>query len=208
MNHTEDMRLRHRAIIFGAWLAAVLTSAIVLWAYEKRPSGLVTEATMTWPINDLVACDPDRPTVVMFAHPKCPCTRASLRELAKLADTSDASVLVVFYVPSGANESWHQTANTELASAIPGANVLWDRDGTTARRFDVDVSGQCVAFSPQEILLYSGGITISRGHEGDNLGAASLAQCLKTSCCTTPGLEKPQREPQIYPVYGCTLFSR
>lgn len=184
--------------MFCVWGTAVLASVVVLWAYDKRPGSDISRTCSAWPANELIECDSDRPTAILFAHPKCPCTRSSLRQFADLVRGADASVLVVFYLPRNGDETWRQTENIELVASIPEAKLVWDIDGATALQFDATVSGQCFVFGPQESCLFAGGITVSRGHDGDNQGAAAFAACLTSTPNTT----------QVYPCYGCALFDR
>ena len=77
---------RSRVLWWGialAWTAAVFTGLALVWRYKATP-GAEADAPRTWPAASSVRHVPGRPTLVMFAHPKCPCTRASLDELATL----------------------------------------------------------------------------------------------------------------------------
>jgi hypothetical protein len=47
-------------------------------------------------------------------------------------------------------------------------------------------------------LLFSGGITAARGHEGDNAGRSAIISCLT----------KSEAERNQTPVFGCSLFAR
>ena len=72
--------------------------------YDHQGSaGAAAAAPQTWPSASGIERDPQRPTLVMLAHPRCPCTRASLEELAvlmtRLGGRLDAHVL--FVKPSG-----------------------------------------------------------------------------------------------------------
>ena len=59
--------------------------------------------------------DPARPTLVMLAHPRCTCTRASLAELAELMArvTQRPKAYVVFIKPGGVAEQWERTESVE-----------------------------------------------------------------------------------------------
>jgi hypothetical protein len=73
---------------------------------------------------------------------------------------------------------------------------LCDEDGFEAKRFGAKTSGQVVLYAPKGALLFSGGITVSRGHQGSNPGLESLITCLTQS--------NPDRTP--WPVFGCLLL--
>jgi hypothetical protein len=54
-----------------------------LWNYESTP-GVAAATPGRWPADSRIKPDADRATLVMLAHPHCPCTRASIGELARL----------------------------------------------------------------------------------------------------------------------------
>jgi hypothetical protein len=84
------------------------------------------------------------------------------------------------------------------AAAQPGVTVLADEGGQEAQQFGVVASGHALLYDEQGRLTFSGGITASRGHEGDNVGADSLLAALGSS-----SLESSV--PTRFPVFGCAL---
>jgi len=69
-----------------------------------------------------------------MAHPHCPCTRATLGELAVLMARVQKRVnaVVVFVVPNGVPEKWEETDLWRNAAQIPGVRVLKDVGGKEA----------------------------------------------------------------------------
>ena len=65
------------------WLASVGTGLAWLMAYDNTP-GAPADAPATWPADSALSRDTSGPTLVMLAHPRCDCTRASIGELAEL----------------------------------------------------------------------------------------------------------------------------
>jgi len=110
----------------------------------------------------------------MFVHPKCPCSRASINELARLtARCRDRMELTaLFVVPPGCPPDWHKTSLWENAIAIPGLQVIADQGGRLATEFGITTSGHCLVYDAEDKLMFSGGITTGRGHEGDSPGRA------------------------------------
>jgi len=132
----------------------------------------------------------------MFAHPRCPCTRASISEMNRLlARCENLSAHVLFIKPSSTPTNWTETASWKNAEAIPGVDVLVDPDGREARRFGAESSGYVVVYDKVGQLLFHGGITGARGLEGDNAGEELIAKFLSG--------EKPERAST--PVFGCSL---
>lgn len=151
-----------------------------------------------WPDDSQLPRVPERPTLVVFLHPRCPCSRATLEELSRLTTriADRASVLAVFLAPQSHGENWHQTDQWNAARRIPGVQVIADVDGLEARRFQADVSGRTLLFDADGVRLFDGGITQSRGHVGDNSGSAAIAELvLRGGSTTTHGR-----------AFGCTLF--
>jgi hypothetical protein len=136
----------------------------------------------------------------MFAHPRCPCTRASLGELEKIMARCQGAVdaRVVFLQPAGQSEDWCQTDLWRSAAGIPGVRVVPDVGGALARRFHAATSGQTLVYNDRGELLFSGGITLARGHAGDNPGASAIEACLAGQ---TP-------ECREAPVFGCPIAAR
>jgi hypothetical protein len=157
------------------WATAVAGGVVLLWRYASTP-GLTATPPSSWPAESTIVRAPDRATVVMLAHPHCPCTRASMTELAvlmsRLRDRAVAHVL--FLLPKGAATDWEKTELWRRAAAIPGVTVHSDVAGVEAARFHAATSGQTVVYDGAGQLLFRGGITGARGHEGDNAGVERI----------------------------------
>jgi hypothetical protein len=177
------------------WLAAVGVGMHTLGAYTYTP-GQAAAARVRWPPSTALTLDASRPTLLMFTHPKCPCSRASVAELGRLMVQAQGrlAVRVVVEHPAGTPEGWEHTDIWEAAAAIPGVSVVSDHDGREARLFDAIVSGQTFLYSDHGELLFAGGLTRGRGHEGDNAGRDAVH-----SWITTGG------GAAHTPVFGCTL---
>src|SRR5437868_15428955 len=129
------MRLLSRLLVF-VWGVAIVSGLARLWRYESTPGPVVTPPTQ-WPAACGLIRRPDRATLVMLAHPRCPCTRASLRELAQVMAhrARPLTAYVIFYKPKNASLDWEKTSLYHQAAAIPGVTVVSDVDGTQARQF-------------------------------------------------------------------------
>ncbi len=187
------------AIGLPLWLTAVLVPAVQLWRYKSLP-GAQADAPLRWPAASRIERDPTRTTILLFAHPMCPCTAASLSELGRLAaDSERVLACVLFDVPSDADDSWCHSANWARAAAIPGVRVRQDCDGAEATRFAALTSGQVVAYAPDGTLLFSGGLTTARGHAGPSPFTAGLTNALTDqggAAVSAPVFGCPLREPR------------
>jgi hypothetical protein len=105
---------------------------------------------------------------------------------------------VLFVKPANFSDGWEQTDLLASAAAIPGVIVVRDDEGVEASRFHAATSGQTMLYDAGGRLLFSGGITSARGHEGDNAGRTAIVSLLTTN-------EAEQKET---PVFGCPLFAQ
>ena len=190
--------------IFLTLVGAALTVAIVggmgiLWRYSLTP-GAAGNPPALWPAQSRLARKSGSPTLVMVVHPHCPCTRASIGELeilmAQTRGRLDASV--IFLKPPGFSDNWTKTSLWHNAAAIAGVSVVVD-DGREARLFGAATSGQTMVYDRSGRLLFSGGITATRGHYGDNAGASAIAALLEQPTMPHDGGKTA--------VYGCALFA-
>jgi hypothetical protein len=161
--------------LIGGWAVLTVTGLGVLLNYKQTP-GEAAVASPSYPAGSAIERTTDRSTLVMIVHPRCPCSRASISELSRLmtrvGSRLTAHVLVV--VPDGAGEEWEKSDLAESAAAIPGVDVRIDRNGSEGKLFGAITSGQTYLYSPKGELQFSGGLTPSRGHQGDNFGSSEI----------------------------------
>ena len=186
-------------LVIAIWLCAVGVGLRFVLAYENSP-GTVGGVPKTWPTESRVEVSPDLPTLVMMVHPHCPCSRASVSELGLLLAQVQGRVNanVLFVRPLGVPENWEIAELWASVARMPGVKLSVDDDGVEARRFGSSTSGQVMLYNIQGKLLFSGGITASRGHSGDNDGRTAIVALL------TQG----QAATDETPVFGCQLFGK
>ena len=179
------------------WLLVVCAGMRVVLSYANTP-GPVTDSPGRWPSDSRLRPSPGRATLVMLAHPQCSCTRASLGELEQIMAHLHGRVAatVLFYRPEAAPAGWTASDLWDQASRIPGVTAAWDLEGAEARRFGGATSGQVLVYDARGYLLFSGGITASRGHSGDNFGRSAIVSAVSA------GVIERGRAP----VFGCSLL--
>ena len=178
------------------WLVAVAAGLRGMLVYSNA-AGVPGKPPAQWPKDSKIPRTPGLATIVVIGHPKCPCTRATVGELALLMAhvQNKASAVVVLVHPHGTPDHWEQTDLWNSAAQIPGVTVMSDIDELETDRFRAQVSGQTMLYNPSGKLLFSGGITASRGHSGDNAGRTAIASFLLTGSAATTET----------PVFGCTI---
>ena len=180
------------------WAVIVSTGMWWLWGYQNAP-GVAAMSPNRWPSSSRIQLANNQPTLVMLAHPHCPCSRASIGELARIMTHSQGKVAayVLFTTLAGSAEDWEKTDLWQSAAQIPGVRVVKDTGGNEARMFNAATSGQTVLYNTHGQLLFSGGITGSRGHFGDNAGQGAIISIVNAE---VPKLTETA-------VFGCALFA-
>jgi hypothetical protein len=179
------------------WLLAIGAGFAVIWNYQTN-RGNVGDTPKHWPSQSEIVLDQRRNTLVMFAHPQCPCTRASVEELNRLLAQCAGSVAaqVWFTKPGRFSGDWTLSSLWRSVAAIPTVTVHEDSRGVQAALFGAETSGYVVLYDIHGKLLFHGGITASRGHAGDNAGEQALISLIT----------KQKVELSQAPVYGCSLI--
>src|SRR5690349_6769442 len=135
-------RLRIISLATTAWVALVAGGLGYLAQYASK-AGPASHAPANWPSQAPVPLASGKATLVLFLHPHCPCSRASLREVEKtLAHSGDRLEATVFFLsPSEKSKEWVHSSLWEEASRIPHVVVREDPQGKTSRLFHATTSG-------------------------------------------------------------------
>ncbi|MBC7772024.1 MAG: hypothetical protein H7210_05980 [Pyrinomonadaceae bacterium] len=192
------IRVPARVLVYSfIWLCLIACGTLSLAAYSNR-AGASSNAGPSWPTGSLLLEQPRDSTVVLFLHPRCPCSRATVRELKGALSVTPAPlrVCVVVFAPAGESEQWSQTDLLRQAGSLPGASVFIDIEGKEAERFGIRTSGHVLLYSPMGKLVYSGGVTPSRGHEGENAGIDAVRRFVS-------GRTLPTSEAAVF---GCPIL--
>jgi hypothetical protein len=198
----EDCPLRTKqnialAIGTAVWGFLVIVGARLVLDYSGA-EGVAARAITDWPAGTGVRRDRKKSTLVLVAHPHCPCTRASIGEMARILARCQGKLTarVLFYKPDGFDENWERTDIWRSAASIRDVEVIADPNGLEAKRFHASTSGQALLFGPTGPRLFAGGITASRGHAGDNDGEDAIISLVTTG----------RALQSTAPVYGCSIL--
>lgn len=181
------MRRKLIAFVVGVvWLGAVAWGIHATMSYESTPG-----KTATTPRVQLASHE-SKWSIVMVAHPMCPCTAASLKALkAVVAEHRDAVECKVVFV-GGRPESVSQ--NMQLADQIGTASIEWVSEEEAAESYGAFTSGQTFVYGPEGDIAFSGGITPGRGVDQPQF-AVKLFRSLFAGKAAGSSV----------PVYGCGL---
>ena len=187
------------------WLLAASGALFAMADYGSQ-EGLSGTAPTSWPqaLQTSILPDPARPTLVLFAHPLCPCTRSTLWELESITNRLYGMVdlHVLFFEPADTHsmpDIWAASDLKRLAVRLPGARLHTDVDGQIAQHFGAYTSGQVLLYGTDGALQFAGGITPSRGHTGANPGRAAGISAILSDKAVDP------LAPALNPVFGCSI---
>lgn len=179
------------------WVGALLLSFASLFRYEfagAAPVGVPPQLPTAFSEYHVS----ERTTLLFFLHPRCPCTAAGIAELNRVLSDYPAAfnTTILFPSPSGAPDDWVAGTNYEAASRLPGARLNTDDDALLSELLQITTSGTAVVYDRHGALLFHGGLTSSRGHEGANYGAQAIREIALG--------KRPTQS--VTPVFGCRLY--
>ncbi|TVQ51687.1 MAG: hypothetical protein EA377_11985 [Phycisphaerales bacterium] len=189
-----------------AWIALVVGGMGLKMKYGFTPGAVAAAvpAQLTDELQDRVQLTAGRSALLVFLHPHCPCSRATIKQLDRvwaIAQESGAADLLppvhlIFVIPPGVEDGWERGGNLARAERLEGAFVHFDRAGELAQSFSARTSGQVLFYDRNGELRFAGGITPSRGKAGDLRHARALWDVLR----------RERSDAAESPVYGCPLF--
>lgn len=182
--------------VYLVWIGLLFIGHLVLFEYELTPSPLVNSKRV-FPVHSGLQLAHERQNIFMFLHPACPCSAATVDEFRNLMKEGekDSVGTVVFYMPPEKESEWEVLPLLQSVKRIRNVTIEYDSSGSQADLFGVTNSGHLLIYDGRGMLQFSGGITGSRGHSGDNHYFQLAKQCVVA------------RRPKytITPVYGCSL---
>jgi hypothetical protein len=181
--------------LVALWAITLAAAVVWIWNFKTTP-GRPSQPPATWPAS--VRLPQRGRTLIVTLHPLCACSQATISELGRLMAKLEPppTVYALFY--SSTSEPTRRLEDTTLwqrTAAIPHVTPLVDANGTMATAFGAETSGDVIAFGARGQLLFHGGLTPARGHEGDSFGQRRLLAVLRG--------ETPDRSDS--PVFGCAL---
>ena len=194
--------IRAKQLVFVAalslWTATVSYGVASLLVYDTRPGLAATAPAFHSQGEGQESFVGGKPFMQVFLHPHCPCSLATVQQLETLlANGPEIECRVYVVIPPEAGPGWENTSLLQRVQSIPGVRVKFDFGGVEAKRFGVATSGQVLLYERDRSLTFSGGITVSRGHSGESLGARAILALLAGRSTVAA----------VAPVYGCPLLN-
>jgi hypothetical protein len=181
----------------AVWGISVAGGMVLMADYATHPGEIGAAPQRIAPAAGAVS---ERHRLAMFVHPRCPCTAASVAELARIMSRLEGRVDAVVYLfrPETQSDDWTDGPIRDAVSSIPGVRVVVDPEGRIAKSFGANTSGDVLVYDAEGKLRFHGGITPARGHEGDSLGKSAVLAAVLGEPAPTDAT----------PVFGCTLRPR
>lgn len=192
-----------RCFLTSAAVLAVALGWYQLIHFSSTP-GAQFAAPARWPGEIPLSRAAGLPLLLVFVHPRCSCTPATLRQLDTTLESTQAAVQVALVV-YGSKALSPEAANPRALVSEPSsparllhapAQIVSDPGGLLARRFGAATSGEIVLYAADGRLLFQGGITPMRSEVGAGPGADALSNAL-----TTGAAQLRQAS-----VFGCPIF--
>lgn len=183
------------------WLTLVACGLIGMNSYSMTPGRSEFSAQHKSP-----TVSPGHLQLLVFIHPKCPCTAATIHELSGVVSSVKTRIAITayLYTPPTAPSDWLNTANERALKKMEGVRIVSDINATEAQRFHVNTSGHLMLFDSHGNLRFSGGITAGRGHEGDNPALSAFRDAVQHA--SDDHSHKPLSPSfSTAPVFGCSL---
>jgi hypothetical protein len=181
------------SLILIGWLIA---SGIGFWALQRFD--FTPGPQIHAEVNPTLSDNSSSFRIKFFAHPHCPCMRASLAELARLLERwgDQVSTEILVMQPKDIPKEEFPTIVREFP--LPRVTIRYDLEAKEANHYRVRTSGEILVFDREGKLRFRGGITPSRGHQGPNVGSEAVRALLRGERVTITEM----------PVFGCPLLRR
>jgi hypothetical protein len=187
---TESGRL---VPVVAAWLGLCAVVCLAFGRSDARP------ATASPAPERIEGHESGTPTLVVFLHPYCPCSKATLDMLDSLLRDASIAVSIVVYLDVPDETPWDAVSATvrQRVSAWRDVTVVPDPGARVAKHFGASASGTVLLYSTAGRLRFAGGVTPGRGRRGPSASLESLGVRLRND----------HSPPAEAAVYGCALSS-
>lgn len=198
MPDTPHPPLLRPAFGLALWLLAVGGGTWWLQARAFAPATAGAPAAV-WPGGGALRPVEGGHTLVVALHPECPCSMATLDQLGQILAHADdrLGTRLIFAHYDELPTPPEKSALWAKAARLPRTTLFADHGGGERRRFDARTSGETLLYDPQGRLVFHGGITLGRGHRGDNPGQSTVLDLVR-GATAAPALPAT-------PVFGCAL---
>ena len=188
-----------RGALLALWLGAAGLGGYQLIHYAATPSQDIASVNDLRLVRNPLSASGTAYSLVVYLHPGCACSKATLAELRRLLAKQNAPSLAVrlIFVEAKGYPTVKDSDLYKEAAMVPGATVEIDPNGMLAKATGALASGVTFLYDASGKVLFRGGLTAARGHEGGSRGQEAVLNILRFG---------PGAAPISTPVFGCSLF--
>ena len=169
--------------------------------YSFRPGRMDAAVTDNNGLSRVTALlDSEKPTLLVTMHPECRCSVATVSEMQRISDECGGQLrmVAIFADYETLPVAAEKCGLWKKAARVTGVQPILDSDGSLRSELKAATSGESFLFSPSGEIIYHGGITSARGHEGASSGGDAVITYYRKHL---PSLATA-------PVFGCNLDDR
>lgn len=183
-------------LLMSCMLVGILGGLHLLMNYSAQ-AGAHSAVLNHWPSQSKLSLS-QKPHLVMFLHPGCACSKASVAELSRLlAQAPELTTQIVFMRTSKIEKLFKANSLLAQVQNLPRTKIIFDEKGIESKIFGAETSGLTHLYNAKSELIFSGGLTMARGHEGDSVGKQSILAYLNGKESVKSSL-----------VFGCDIFGK
>jgi hypothetical protein len=175
------------SVALTAWATALVFSFHLATSWDFKPGpGAVRRPKPSVGTRE--------PLLIVVLHSQCPCSLATVENLIDLPGSvlAHLKIHLVFTGPDPRNSPVDSRARV-----LENVEREYSDEADVLARFGAQTSGQAYLYNRRGDLVFTGGLTDSRGHEGESSGVSAIQRTVAGQPCA-PGA----------PVFGCALQTR
>ena len=132
-----------------------------------------------------------RPALVVVLHSMCPCSLGTVANLHYLTPAQSRKIDVTLVVTG---PHCRTSAVAVQACLVPRAHIRFLTEGQVIAKYGALTSGQAYLFDQSGALVFAGGLTDSRGCQGQSRGMKAVTDTIAGKPCV-----------KALPVFGCPV---
>ena len=194
-------------LALGGVASAVLVAREIAWSVTAGPG----DGVAGWPPSSRLPLPDSAPWALVFLHPQCSCSAATLEAVARLVGLCEDRIDWTLVVRADSEDPGFAARGgltrriSRLVEGLHNVDRFVDENGREAGRFGVGTSGHTFLFAAGTYeLIAQGGLTPTRGHFGETSMWGAI--------CRSAGVSRSEAERRAAldgtldsPVFGCEI---
>lgn len=188
------------SVIISIWVGSIIWSTKAMLIFQFTP-GKMGKVFNDFPQKSKLVLDQTLPTLILFLHPKCTCSKASVEEIKIIKSSIKKEFKLIAVVQTASLKLTDELEKLkEELSTLPHSTIVNDSYSFETNLFSVKTSGQIYIYSSFGELIYTGGSTSSRGTSSPSELRRTIASILETN--------KKPHQLITKSIYGCEMDNK